>query len=367
MAIFNRWSLTDKGMALITKAQAGKCTIHFTRLETGNGVWTAEELRSATALKSLKQTFAYSAVRIPAGSTATVTLEAVINNINLDQLYYLRELGVYATDPDEGDILYAIAMAESDTTYIPANNGVGISTIVERINIEVANAESVTIDTTGAVVAAVDFLALKDVFDQIDAGIKGGTKGQHIVKASDADYDFSWGENAVVVASRADFPAPGSPDTAYIDADTSSIYVWNETEAAYQKLALGADAAETLQEQITANKKAIAAVSDRTTTLEAAAFTKTDITVPADGWSAAGEGSTIVYTQEMAVTGLTETTALTVWPHITATTADAIVTEQKAQGVLFGRGKVYADEGRLVLKCYGKRPAADFGITLQGV
>lgn len=367
MAIFNRWSLTDKGMALITKAQAGKCTIHFTRLETGNGVWTAEELRNATALKSLKQTFAYSAVRIPDGSTSTVVLEAVINNLNLEQLYYLRELGVYATDPDEGDILYAIAMAENDTTYIPASNGVGISTITERINIEVANAESVTVDTTGAVVAASDFLALKDVFDQIDAGLKGGSKGQHIVKASDADYDFSWGENAVIIESRADFPTTGSANTAYIDADTSSIYVWDGAAGAYQKLALGADAAETLQEQITANKKAIAEMGNRTTKLETAAFTKTDITVPADGWAAEGEGSTIVYSQEIAVTGLTESTALTVWPHITATTAEAIITEQKAQGVLFGRGKAYADEGKLVLKCYGKKPAADFGITLQGV
>ncbi len=361
MAIFNRWSLTRGGMALITKAQAGKCNINFTKLETGNGVW-GNDIVDATALKAVKQTFAFSGIDIPAANLSTVVLEAVLNNRGLEQLYYLREMGIYATDPDEGIILYAIAVADEDTTYLPANNGVGISTIIERINIEVVNADSVTIDTTGAVVAASDFLALKRTVQGIDAGIKGGSAGQHLVKTGADDYAYAWGDTPVLVGAYDNFPKIGAADTVYIDSGSSSIYVWED--GAYKKLSLGADAAENLQAQVTANRKAIAAVEERAAALETAAFARTDVTVLEAGWAGENDG---VYTQEIAVTGLTENTALTVWPRLTATTTDGIITEQKAQSVFFGHGKAYADAGKLILKCYGKRPAADFGITLQGV
>ena len=361
MAIFNRWSLTRGGMALITKAQAGKCSINFAKLETGNGVW-GNDIVDATALKAVKQTFSFSGIDIPESNPSTVVLEAVLNNLGLEQLYYLREMGIYATDPDDGVILYAIAVADNDTTYLPANNGVGISTIIERMNIEVANAESVTINTTGAVVAASDFIALKRITQSIDAGIKGGNKGQHLVKTGADDYSYAWGDTPVIVGARDIFPEIGTADTVYIDSDSSSIYVWEN--GVYKKLALGADAAENLQEQVTANKKAIAAVEGRTAVLETAAFARTDITAPETGW--ATEDGT-VYTQEITVAGLGEDTALTVWPHLTATTTGGIIAEQKAQGIFFGCGKAYADTGKLILKCYGKKPAADFGITLQGV
>lgn len=344
-------------MALLTKAQAGKCNIHFEKLETGNGIWS-EDITDATALKSLKQSFAFSMIEIPDGNTSTVVLEAVLNNRDLEELYYLREMGVYAIDPDDGSIMYAIAVADEDSVYLPANNGMGISTITERINIEVANAESVTINTSGAVVAASDFLALKKLTEGINGGITGGTAGQHLEKTGSGDYEYAWADTPVFVGSRAKFPATGRDDSVYIDSDSSSIYVWEDNT--YKKLSLGADAAENLQAQVTANKKSI----DK---LNTAVFAQTDITVSKDAWKSATESGVTVYTNEIAVAGLTADTQLTAWPHLISTDAAAIVQEQKAVSVFFSKGKAYADAGKVVLKSYGKAPASSFGIRLQGV
>ncbi len=369
MAIFNRWSLTRNGMKLITKAQAGKCSIHFTKLETGDGEWSStEDLQYATALKSLKQSFTFSSIDIPDGNPSTVVLEAVINNLKLTKLYYLMEMGVYADDPDDGEILYAVAAADSASTYLPANNGIGISTITERINIEVANAEDVTIDTTGAVVAASDFLSIKAKVEKISDSIAGGTTGQYLTKKSGTDCDFIWKDfNPVVVGNRADFPAVGEENAAYIDTSTSSIYVWDTKKKAYSKLPLGAEASETLQAQITANRKSIEASDEEIADLKETVYSETFVTISKDKWTESTESGTKVYTYTAAVKGLTEDTKMTVWPHVISTAAADIITEQKALGVMFSRGRSFADKDSLILKCYGRKPTASFGLRLQGM
>ncbi len=369
MAIFNRWSLTRKGMALITKAQAEKCSIHFVRLDTGNGVWgTEEDIQYATSLKTTKQSFTFSSIDIPDGNSSTVVLEAVINNLNLKELYYLREMGVFATDPDEGTILYAIATADKDTSYIPANNGVGISTITERINIEVTNAENVTIDTTGAVVAATDFLAIKAKVNNITECIAGGTKGQHLIKEGPEDYNAKWKDfKPVVVDKREYFPETGETNSVYIDKSSSSVYVWDSGSDKYIKLALGADAAETLQEQVTKNKEAIEAADKKIGTLETAVKKETLVTVSKDAWAESTENGTAVYSNSITVTGLTEDSGVTIWPNVTSTAAADVIVEQKALGTMFSRGRAFIDKDKLILKCYGKKPTATFGLRLQGV
>ena len=79
-------------------------------------------------------------------------------------------MGIFATDPDKGEILYAISIADSNTVAIPANNSVGISDIVEKITIEVANAKDVTIETSGAHVTADEFESLKKIVNLINEG-----------------------------------------------------------------------------------------------------------------------------------------------------------------------------------------------------
>lgn len=368
MAIFQRWALTDRGKALITKAQAEKCTIHFTAARTGDGSWTEdEELGSAEAIRSPKQTFAFSAIDIPDGNPATVVLEVIINNLQLTELYYLTELGVYALDPDEGEILYLILVSPQASIYVPANNGVGISTITERINLEVADSANVTINTTGAVVAASDFLALRRIAETLYAALSGGAEGQHLIKAGPDEFEIGWQTFVpVVTASYADFPELGQTNALYIDPDTSKLYVWTE-DGEYFELPLGAEASQNLQAQITANRNAITALTTRVAKTETALFDETALTVPAAAWEVATEDGVLVYTNEIPVEGMTEDTPINaVWPSTISEDADDIVNEMKARAIFFGKGRAFADTDMIVLKCYGKCPTDDFGIRLQG-
>ena len=56
--IFKESVLTKKGIALLAKAQAGRCAIKLTKAAAGDGSYTSgEDLTTRTALKSQKQTF----------------------------------------------------------------------------------------------------------------------------------------------------------------------------------------------------------------------------------------------------------------------------------------------------------------------
>lgn len=148
--VFQESVLTRKGIALLTKTQTGACTIALTKAMSGDGSYTpGEDISSRVALKSPKQTFPINTVTV--WNPSTVLAKFVMTNKqasgNLQNGYYVKEVGLYATDPDEGEILYAIAIGVPDQwDYLPAYNDLLPSTITVDFMTEVSNAESVTIE-----------------------------------------------------------------------------------------------------------------------------------------------------------------------------------------------------------------------------
>lgn len=370
MAIFTRYALTRKGQQLIAKAQADLTNIVFTGFVTGSGLWAEDEdLEYATALKEPRQQFPYSDISIPDGNPSTVVVTVNISNENLTQLYYLNEAGIMATDPDEGTILYAILAAESATTPVPAYNGIGLSNIVQRINLEVANSSSVTINMDGAHVSAAEYTAFRNNILQIVAGLSGGASGQYLRKYSQLENEFAWADTPVVARPLSRFPEEGMEDAVYIDTDSAEIYVWmllETQEYGYFKLPLGSEASETLQAQITANRNNIATLQTKVSTLEGK-FDEVAITVPTANWTESTSGGVTVYTQEITVTNMTANTDAEVWQNILANTAAGIVAEKKAASLFFGKGTAEGLAGKIRLTCYERKPAADFGLKIVGV
>ena len=101
--VFNQAVLTKKGIALLAKAQAGRCKINLTKAVSGNGTYSAsEDLTSRTALKSQMQEFSINTVIVQ--NKTNVYVKFIITNYpdashSLAQVYYVREIGLYATDP----------------------------------------------------------------------------------------------------------------------------------------------------------------------------------------------------------------------------------------------------------------------------
>ena len=148
--IFQEAVLTRKGIALLTKAQAGKCNIILTKAAAGNGSYSSgEEISELTDLKAKKQTFQLTTVTVQ--NQSNVFVKFIMSNKqdtgNLVNGYYVKEIGIYAQDPDEGEILYAIAIGvENQWDFMPAYNDLLPSTITVDFLIEVSNAENVTIE-----------------------------------------------------------------------------------------------------------------------------------------------------------------------------------------------------------------------------
>lgn len=151
MAEFKEAVLTRKGIALLAKAQAEQKTISFTRAITGNGEYEdGEDLSRRTELKSYQQEFAPTTIQRQNETNVYVRF-SITNNPSygpLEHGYYVTEIGLMANDPDEGEILYGIAIAEEDKAdYLPAYNNLLPAVIGVDFLIEVDNAESVTITT----------------------------------------------------------------------------------------------------------------------------------------------------------------------------------------------------------------------------
>ena len=124
--VFKEAVLTAKGIALLAKAQAGRCTIKLTKAATGDGSYSdGEALTNRTALKSKKQEFAL--ITVTTQNQSNVYVKFIITNKqdtgNLKNGYYVKEVGIYAQDPDEGEILYALAVGVANQwDYMPAYN-----------------------------------------------------------------------------------------------------------------------------------------------------------------------------------------------------------------------------------------------------
>lgn len=168
-ADFKPGVLTNKGLALLAKWQLGSTTPTITRCVIGSGSYgTSEAITARTALKAQKLSVGVSTKSIQ--NDYTVLLKAIFDNRTLTAGFKITEIGIYAMDPDEGEILYSIAVSanESIADYLPAYNGTYPSTIVFNYQLEVARASNVVIQAgTGAYAAADDFNDLSDHVDDL--------------------------------------------------------------------------------------------------------------------------------------------------------------------------------------------------------
>lgn len=124
MANWTGFSMTSRGAELQAKVNAGSTTLTFTKLALGSG--EAEgSLENLTELvhKEMDMT-----IKNISNEGNIVTLRSTITNKGISQAFYAREMGLYATDPDLGEILYAI-QTDPKPDNIPAE---GSATVVSE-------------------------------------------------------------------------------------------------------------------------------------------------------------------------------------------------------------------------------------------
>lgn len=166
MAQFKQAVITEKGLHLNTKIQAGLCNAHFTKAAIGSGIWeSADDLSTATSLISQRMEEAFQDIAVV--DKDKVLLTSAFPNSSVQTRFNVTELGIFAADPDEGEILYSISICdEADADLMPTQYG-GSVTFIYKNYITIWNAAEVTINTSGAFALA-DDVGNKDDLITID-------------------------------------------------------------------------------------------------------------------------------------------------------------------------------------------------------
>lgn len=169
MSEFRQLIITNKGQSLMAKLIAGKANVTFTKVAASSTTYSDSQIPALTGLSNIKQQVAVSKVtRI---NNVAVQVDAAMENSALTSGYYMNSLGLYANDPDEGEILYAVAGANVGA-YMPPYNGITVSGAYLKLVTTVSNASNVSMTVDPAAVATVgDINALQAEITDIQSYI----------------------------------------------------------------------------------------------------------------------------------------------------------------------------------------------------
>jgi hypothetical protein len=153
---FSTILFTEKGRALQAKALAG-ATLTFTKLAMGSGSLGGQSQITLPGLIDLKVNLSITAIT---HNTNYVTIKGNFSNADINTGFYWREIGVYAQDPDLGEILYCYGNAGSLAEYIPSVN----SEIVEKV-VGISVIVGDTINVTATINDAMIFATKEEIID----------------------------------------------------------------------------------------------------------------------------------------------------------------------------------------------------------
>lgn len=110
---------TNKGRALAAKIAGGVTPLTVTRVAAGSGHTT--DIPDATALPDIRQTLSAGSAEV---SGFSATLPVTLAEASAASSYSLTELGLYAADPDEGEILMQVYQLSAPQEVTAGGEGV---------------------------------------------------------------------------------------------------------------------------------------------------------------------------------------------------------------------------------------------------
>lgn len=148
--------LTKQGLKLQAKVDAGS-RMQLTKCMLGSGILSSgQSLENLTGLIAPVQSLPIASISYSENNGACV-ITAVTDNSNVSTGYYLREFGIFARDPNDGEILYAVAQ-DANPDYIPPS---GTSAVVSQeigVALSFSNAANVTAQVNTSAIATVTYV-----------------------------------------------------------------------------------------------------------------------------------------------------------------------------------------------------------------
>ena len=155
MGAFRGAVITTLGNELLARVMRDGEKLNFTQIKTSDKALSGN-LVSLRDLDSVKQIEKVASVS-RAGYRKT-KVSASFSNVNLTEGYYVKAIGLYAMDPDRGEILFSVSVADESTAtadWMPPVNRTCVSSLMVDLIVEMANASSVNVEVDPTAVATV--------------------------------------------------------------------------------------------------------------------------------------------------------------------------------------------------------------------
>ena len=154
MSNWSEQQFTRKGAELRAKVEAGQCKLALTKMKIGNGSVAVSEIVGMSDLKSPQLSFGISSCTISKEDNTVCEVVGVASSSNVENSFLVTEMGLYATDPDAGEILYLVCL-DSVPDTMPNKNTASPVTLTYQFDIVTSNTANVTavISPSGLVTA----------------------------------------------------------------------------------------------------------------------------------------------------------------------------------------------------------------------
>ena len=150
-------TITVKGRNLLAKIVATKIPLTLSYIGLGDGLQEETEEVISLVNEIMKEEIESCKYNEKEGQ---YYIRRVFTNAELEEGFYIREVGIYAIDPDEGEILYAYTNAgETGVDYFAPGKGKVIVKEIIEMATKFGNAENITvvIDPSTALVTEKEF------------------------------------------------------------------------------------------------------------------------------------------------------------------------------------------------------------------
>lgn len=149
MAIWVDFCKTDQGKNLDAKVTAGETALNITKALSAAGRVNPTQLHTLVELPQPKQQLIIGKTTI--SSDKEVILPIRLSNKGLTESYVMHLLGIFAQDPEEGEILYMVSQASTAAgEEIPAETNHPAFSIQWNHVIKTEDASTITVEVTQA-------------------------------------------------------------------------------------------------------------------------------------------------------------------------------------------------------------------------
>lgn len=144
MANFNSFKITDSGLDLQYKAQIGK-TLEFSKFVLGDGYYTGSIRELNQLVNPIREEPITRLTVTGTGTTKKLVIGFDLETKNIATGFYLREIGIYAKDPDTNeDVLMFYTNSGETADYIASNASDNVAAKLINGELYISDIEEIT-------------------------------------------------------------------------------------------------------------------------------------------------------------------------------------------------------------------------------